>query len=317
MPEASGCLFKGRARLVAVPETESSARKTGRKRGVCPGSAGASPEGLVRFSTNIPGARTARTSGGGPAMADRPGGGCLRLLKTFCLLFWGSGSFLCYAGVSLFLTCRYFQYFFQDPYFILPSALAIAAAGVLFFTGLLGCCITTKDARCQQGTFMYFIVILFCLEASAAILGYIYSNRIDYELSSMEDVFMKYNGSSPDLNSRKVDQLQEKLECCGVHNYTDWSDVPWQPHSINGSVPESCCIKSYSNCTGDMSYPELLYQKGCQGTLHQKLQRFLKYIYWGSVGAIAVEILAALIDCVLMGRQSFQDYRILDSETFA
>lgn len=250
-------------------------------------------------------------------MQDRPGCGCLCLLKTFSLLFWGSGGFLCYAGVSLFLTCKNFQYFFQDLYFILPSALAAATAVILLFTGFLGCCVPRKDGRCQQGTFMYFIVILLCLEASAAVLGFIYSNRIEYELSSMENVFLKYNGSSPDINSRQVDRLQIKLECCGVRNYTDWTDVPWQPHSINESVPESCCIKSYSNCTGDISHPEFLYQTGCKGMLYQKLQRFLKYIYWGSIGAIAVEILAALIDCVLMGRQSLQDYRILDSETFA
>ncbi|XP_078524742.1 tetraspanin-3-like [Lissotriton helveticus] len=250
-------------------------------------------------------------------MVDRPGRGCLCLLKTVSLLFWGSGGFLCYAGVSLFLTCKYFQYFFQDLYFILPSALAIAAAGILFFTGFVGCCVPTKDARCQQGTFMYFIVILLCVEASAAVLGFIYSNRIEYELRSMENVFLKYNGSSPDINSRQVDKLQKKLECCGVRNYTDWTEEPWHLHSTNRSVPESCCIKSHSNCTGDVSQPELLYQQGCQGMLHQSLQRFLKYIYWGSIGAIAVEMLAAFIDCVLMGRQSLQDYRILDSETFA
>ncbi|XP_069505771.1 tetraspanin-3-like isoform X2 [Ambystoma mexicanum] len=225
----------------------------------------------------------------GLAMGDQLGGGCLCVLKLVSLLFLGCGGFMAFAGVSLILIYLKYHYFFQDYFIALPAMLAIGAAAFLIITSLVGLCMPRKDARCQQATFMYFIVVVFCLEATAGVLGFLYSSRIEYELGSMENIFGRYNGTSSDLGSRAVDTLQKQLGCCGVYNYTDWEDHSWQPHTFNESVPESCCLRSYSNCTGDESQPEYLYQK----------------------------MLAALIDCVLMGRQSLQDYRILDSETFA
>lgn len=48
-----------------------------------------------------------------------------------------------------------------------------------------------------------------------------------------------------------LDPIQEKLECCGVANYTDWMN------STSLLVPGSCCIKV--GC--DPSDPDQIYQE--------------------------------------------------------
>uniref|UniRef100_A0A8C3FKG6 Uncharacterized protein n=1 Tax=Chrysemys picta bellii TaxID=8478 RepID=A0A8C3FKG6_CHRPI len=106
-------------------------------------------------------------------------------------------------------------------------------------------------------------------------------------------VFGGYNGTySHHPGSRGVDVIQRQLQCCGIHNYTDWAEAAAsQPvHTGNVRAPESCCKETYSDCTGDMRQSEQLFQGGCLRKLGNRLQFVLGYVFWWVPGFLLKQV---------------------------
>lgn len=66
---------------------------------------------------------------------------------------------------------------------------------------------------------------------------------------------LKYVPDSGFEQETLMDPIQEKLECCGVVNYTDW----FNSTSSSSLVPGSCCIKMGCDPSDlDQIYQEVL-----------------------------------------------------------
>lgn len=108
---------------------------------------------------------------------------------------------------------------------------------------------------------------------------------------SIKNVFDEYNGPNSNAQSRAIDYVQRQvsesrvplslfnrggaspfvltlslcsfsqLQCCGIHNYSDWRDTRWYVESKDDSVPMSCCKSDFGSCTGSLIHPEYLYQE--------------------------------------------------------
>uniref|UniRef100_A0A8C7GLZ2 Tetraspanin 37 n=1 Tax=Oncorhynchus kisutch TaxID=8019 RepID=A0A8C7GLZ2_ONCKI len=109
--------------------------------------------------------------------------------------------------------------------------------------------------------FVYLLVVVFCLEATAAALAYVNAGKVDSELAPFSSVFQRYTGRCQDPYSDAVDATQKELQCCGIYDYRDWLATPWFNHSGRGSVPHSCCNYTYHTCNGTLELPGLLYPK--------------------------------------------------------
>ncbi|XP_075046429.1 tetraspanin-3-like isoform X1 [Mixophyes fleayi] len=242
--------------------------------------------------------------------ADKTARMCIGVLA---FLFWVSAVALLYAVYFIIILYKNYKPFFLDFYILFPSGFAGTGAVFLIVNGLLGFKILKKGSRCQQGTFMYFIVVLLCLLSTGLVLAYVYINRMDHELRPMLNAFQQYN----DSNYGIVNKIQNELHCCGLQNYTDWETTSWYKRSDNHSVPKSCCNVAFSACFGILTESNKLYQEGCFVKLHHKLTFFLIWLFWSGITIICVEILAAVFDGILMTRNPFQDFRILDSGVFA
>lgn len=112
--------------------------------------------------------------------------------------------------------------------------------------------------------------------------------------SSIKKVFDDYSGTNSNAQSRAIDYVQRQvrietpywrwflffyrltvsqiiltfqcflfsqLQCCGIHNYSDWQYTHWYQESKNNSVPMSCCKSNVGSCTGSLTHPENLYQE--------------------------------------------------------
>lgn len=111
--------------------------------------------------------------------------------------------------------------------------------------------------------------------------------------SSIKKVFDDYSGTNSNAQSRAIDYVQRQvrietlfyrlkffyrlivstiiltfqcflfsqLQCCGIHNYSDWQYTHWYQESKNNSVPMSCCKSNIGSCTGSLTHPESLYQE--------------------------------------------------------
>ncbi|XP_075706370.1 tetraspanin-3-like isoform X1 [Rhinoderma darwinii] len=234
---------------------------------------------------------------------------CIGVLS---FLFWISAAALLFAGYVLISLYKRYKPFFLGFHTLLPSGFAISGAVFLVINGLLGFRISNRGSRCQQGTFMYFIVVLLCLLSSAVALTYVCIHWLDYELRPMQSAFQQYDGSGISVN-----KIQKELHCCGFQNYSDWETTAWYQQTGNDTVPKSCCNLTYSVCSGNITETNELYLEGCFVKLHNKLTFYLFWLVWCGIGVIGTEVLAIIFVGILMTRNPFQDFRILDSGIFA
>ncbi|XP_067872803.1 tetraspanin-3-like isoform X2 [Heterodontus francisci] len=205
------------------------------------------------------------------------------LLALLGPLLTGSAVVPILGGFFFLLTNRCYRHFIGNDYLLLPAGLSFAVGGLLILTGIIGLCITVNRSHCQQGTFQYLVLILFCLEVTTGTLGYINSVR---------------------------------MQCCGVTNYTDWTQFPWFIQSGNASVPHSCCARNLSTCTGDMEEPELLYTEGCLLTLRDQLWWIFLFTLGWVIAACCLQSLGALIICLLMNSDP-APYELLNNVNFS
>ncbi|NXU47518.1 TSN36 protein, partial [Turnix velox] len=164
---------------------------------------------------------------------------------------------LSYVGGYVIHTYRSYDNFLHDKYALLPAAIIICVAMVMFVIGLIGCCATFRESRVGLGLFLAIILVIFTAEVAAFVLGFVYREKVKTDVqSTMHSVFEEYNGKNPETNV--VDYLQKQLHCCGVKNYTDWTTTQWFNSTGNNSVPLSCCREDMKNCTGSLDLPQEL-----------------------------------------------------------
>uniref|UniRef100_A0A8C9Y859 Tetraspanin-3 n=1 Tax=Sander lucioperca TaxID=283035 RepID=A0A8C9Y859_SANLU len=122
---------------------------------------------------------------------------------------------------------------------------------------------------------------------------------------SIKKVYDEYNGTNSNAQSRAIDYIQRQLQCCGIHNYSDWQNTHWYEESKNNSVPISCCRTNIgSSCTGSLTHPEDLYQEGCEALVVKKLKEIMMYVIWTALTFAVIQMLGMLCACVVLCRRS-------------
>lgn len=175
-------------------------------------------------------------------------------------------------GVVLWMKYRQWSLFFSSMNMMLLVLFILVTGVLLMFTSFLASWVTRKDSMCLQGWFVYALVVVFCVGSTASALALHHSYYLDSELQPLSGMIQNYTGSSQDPCSRAVDDLQESMECCGVHNYTDWQDTSWFKHT-GGHLPLSCCI--LAPCNDTVFLPFEFYDVGCEDKLHSVFRFFL------------------------------------------
>ncbi|XP_056093475.1 tetraspanin 36 [Rhinichthys klamathensis goyatoka] len=231
------------------------------------------------------------------------------VLLLLSLIFWGAGVALAYVGSYVIKSYNSFEDFVSDKYSIIPAAIIIGVAVVMFVIGTVGCCATLRESKVGLGFFLIIIMIIFAAEVTAFVFGFIYRGRIKGDLEkSMKDVFQKYDGLNTETHA--VDYLQSQLECCGVNNFTDWTATPWFGQH-NNSVPHSCCKANNTQCAGQLTQLDLLNTQGCEAKLEQVLQDVLSYAMLVILGFAIIKFFGMLSICVITCRSKKNDYQPL------
>ncbi|XP_070542373.1 tetraspanin-36-like [Ptychodera flava] len=224
-------------------------------------------------------------------------------------IIWAIAAGLTYVSVSVFKTYDNFEHIDKDYYTLIPAGILLGAAVFMFITGVIGCIGACKESKCLLGTFFSLILLILLLEVTAAILGFVYKDQIRTGLKDGMNTAIQ-NYTDPNYEDA-VDSMQKDLKCCGVDNYTDWMKTPWYSEHPN-SVPTSCCKKD-TNCTGDITKPDLLYTEGCYYKLIDTLEDNLKYIIIAGAVFAFVMIIGMVFACVLICRTKEVPYINLDS----
>uniref|UniRef100_A0A3Q3VZ58 Tetraspanin n=1 Tax=Mola mola TaxID=94237 RepID=A0A3Q3VZ58_MOLML len=219
------------------------------------------------------------------------------------MIFWATAGVLCYVGAYVFVTYNDYDHFFEDVYTLIPAVTIIAAGALLFVIGLIGCCATVRESYCGLTTFVVILLLVFMTEVAVVILGYVYRAKIEDEVNrSIKNVFDEYNGTNSNAQSRAIDYIQRQLQCCGIHNYSDWQYTHWYKESKDNSVPFSCC-KNHGWCSGSLTQPEDLYQEGCEALVVKKLREIMMYVIGTALAFAAIQILGMLCACIVLCRR--------------
>ncbi|XP_031515751.1 tetraspanin-16 isoform X1 [Papio anubis] len=125
---------------------------------------------------------------------------------------------------------------------------------------------------------------------------------LEHTFVTLRKNYRGYN--EPDDYSTQWNLVMEKLKCCGVNNYTDFSGSSFEM-TTGHTYPRGCC-KSIGTvtCDGHNVSTNVIYQKGCFHKLLKitKTQSFT--LSGGSLGAAAIQlpgILATLLLFIKLG----------------
>ncbi|KAK2569410.1 Tetraspanin-11, partial [Acropora cervicornis] len=180
-----------------------------------------------------------------------------RLLFAFNFIFWLAGAAILGIGIWTEIDPGQFYAFIGSTGYSLPAKLLMAAGGfvMIYFACLL---------------------LIFAAEAVAGILGFLYREKIDDEITNRlrDEVRTKYGVTIDATTNQVVDNLQIRLECCGIANFTDWAGSKWQEKNPRLKVPLSCCKEggNTTTCNSEGGFdPSKINQEGCL----EKLKEFV------------------------------------------
>ncbi|CAO1316999.1 unnamed protein product [Diamesa serratosioi] len=152
--------------------------------------------------------------------------------------------------------------FLDQQFFTLPTFLVVIGS-LVFLIAFFGCFGAIKENYCMVLTFSILLLIVFILELSAGVTGYILRGST-YQLltSTIQPTMQNYGNLEIHKNNTQItkawDNVQETFACCGLSSYKDWDKVV-------GGVPISCCdiphgVLDNFTCNGDAS---TLHERGC------------------------------------------------------
>lgn len=229
---------------------------------------------------------------------------CIKtLLFVFNFIFWLAGAAILGIGIWTEIDPGQFDAFLGNSGYSLPAKILMAAGAFVMVIGFLGCWGAIKESRPLLGMFFACLFLIFAAEAVAGILGFLYRDKVDEEITNRlsDEVKMNYGVKIDSTTNQNVDNLQIRLECCGAFNYTDWMESKWRDNNPEKKlVPLSCCRESAVNTTTCNEKDSLdIHTKGCVEGLKDFVNNHLLILGVIAVSISAIQLLGMIFSCCL------------------
>ncbi|XP_048757158.1 CD63 antigen-like [Ostrea edulis] len=224
------------------------------------------------------------------------------LLFIFNLVFVIAGAGLIGAGAAV-------QIKFKDYFALLggqfssAAALLIAVGVIIFFIALFGCIGAWKENHCCVMIYAVLLIIIFILEISAGIAGYVYHGEVETEVKKLMGETQQQYKQGGD-KSEVWNTIQKEFKCCGISNYTEWYSVYNET-----KVPSSCCMNS--TCTGLASdIPGNIYTEGCLTKFENYVKDNIFIVGGVGIGLAFVQIVGILF-AFCLARALKKEYEVV------
>jgi len=235
----------------------------------------------------------------------------------FNFLFWVLG--LCVLGIgiySLVQTGDYDAVLEGGNPFKSAGNLLVACGIFVAILGFVGCWGAIKHNKICLVIYMAFIVLIFIMELAAGIYSYLKKDKmIDIVEGSLKTVILENYGKDDATNkhglNKAVDWLQQKLQCCGFSNSSDWKNNTHWATAANrekGALPSSCCKDESKTC---MRGEANAFSRGCSMPVHDFLVDNAKYLGAVGVGIAFVQLMGFVIALMLYRHDKFGDHEQL------
>jgi len=232
-------------------------------------------------------------------METKPVITCLKtLLIVYSFVFWITGAILLAVGVWGKLMLGPYISLIADNSTNAPYVL-IGTGTVIIVFGLFGCFATCRGSPWMLKLYAMFLSLVFLAELVAGISGFVFRHEIKGTFHrTYTDAVTNYNAE--DEASRAVDNLQHRLRCCGVYNYTSWFGSVYYP---SNGIPASCCANS-SDCNQDdlrnaTLAPTKVYHQGCYELVTSFMETNMAIIAGVTFGIAFSQLIGMLLACCL------------------
>lgn len=142
--------------------------------------------------------------------------------------------------------------------FLCLSATCACCCGVFFI--IASCCLLIA--------FIMVIVVVGCLSHSVSKFD---SERLDSDIKT--NMMAKINSTDFKSTDSILNYIQQKLECCGVQDPSDWQN---NNNFKNETFPDSCCKVETPNC-GQNYRPDDIFQDGCLTDMMHKITIYFRW----------------------------------------
>ncbi|XP_006765896.1 PREDICTED: tetraspanin-16 isoform X1 [Myotis davidii] len=161
---------------------------------------------------------------------------------------------------------------------------------------------TTEESREILLFSLLWMVVILTVEITVATLVLAFlptapEESLEYNFVSLKKNYRGYN--EPDDFSTEWNLVMEKLKCCGVKSYTDFSGSSFE--KMTGyTYPRSCC-KSIGTaaCTGHNVSSDVIHQAGCFPKLLKIVTVQNVNLSLGSLGAAVMQLPGILTTLLL------------------
>ncbi|XP_062855971.1 tetraspanin-7 [Trichomycterus rosablanca] len=224
---------------------------------------------------------------------------CLKtFLISYSLIFWFTGVILLAVGVWGKVSLEAYLSLASEKSTNAPYVL-IGTGAIIVIFGLFGCFATCRGSPWMLKLYAMFLTLVFLAELIAGISGFVFRHEIK---AVLKDAYWNaertYNSTGG--KSQAVDSIQISLKCCGVYNYTSWTETDY--FKQNG-IPTSCCM-SQDNCTPEnlkniTLADKVVYHQGCFSLVTTVMEANLGIIAGISFGIAFFQLIGVFLACCL------------------
>ncbi|NXA21559.1 TSN1 protein, partial [Ibidorhyncha struthersii] len=177
------------------------------------------------------------------------------------------------------------------------SYFLIAIGAILLVIGFLGCYGAQKDSKCLLMMFFSVVLIIFIAEIAAAVVALVYTGLAETLLTAVVTPLLKEK-YGPDKSFTHIwNVTMNEVHCCGLNNYTDFTDSTW--YNDYGTYPDPCSLVVRGSLP--LAHPHLrgCFLQGCFNQLLEEIKTNAGVVGGVAVGIAALEIAAMAVSMYL------------------
>ncbi|XP_074953859.1 tetraspanin-1 [Phalacrocorax aristotelis] len=229
--------------------------------------------------------------------------GCFTFIKVMMILFnlaifLGGGTLL---GVGIWVTVDGDS--FLDIFGTLSSSVLqvtnvsyflIVIGAILLVIGFLGCYGAQKDSKCLLMMFFSVVLIIFIAEVAAAVVALVYTGLAETLLTAVVTPLLKEKYGKDDSLTQIWNVTMNEVHCCGLNNYTDFTNSPW--YNIHNSYPPPCC-NGHQPCNDTLAAE--LSVTGCFSQILEEIRTNAGVVGGVAAGIAALEVASMAVSMYL------------------
>ncbi|KAK6166601.1 hypothetical protein SNE40_023254 [Patella caerulea] len=202
-------------------------------------------------------------------------------------------------GLGIYIQVQLSDFFdFFENQFTGPGIVLIVIGFAIFIVATFGCCGALKENYCCIMTFAVLLGVIFIIQIAAGISGFILKDGMHKQVVEiLKKAELNYGKPGKEGVTKTWDRLQQKFECCGVDNYTEWYDI-----LTPKLVPKSCCKEEESaecaNRTQTLNETDF-YTRDCVEGFVGWLEQEIGLVGGVGIGLAFVEVVGIILACCL------------------